>query len=332
MLFAILLGPFFFFNITKTRWLQIGTTVFRWTAILFMVSLACARIGSYSSPNPPPSPAPHPAMANFAKLPSLMGVAIYAFMCHHSLPGVLTPVDNKRHIYSWLMLPAYGSILFCYLLLAGTAVAAFENIHDLYTLNFVPSSSSESHPGILILILDYYLSLYPVLALSSTFPIIGTTLSNNMVALIRSIMSRLPASRAVAHPNRIARVQMVMRYCVPLFALIPPILLAMATNDIEFLVGITGAFMGGGIQFVFPVVLVYYSRKALSEHLSHLATVDQPVTDDVLDESTPLVLRTRSEHINPYRSPFYHQAWLWIVIIWMILCMVMVFLNKVHAF
>jgi len=52
------------------------------------------------------------------------------------------------------------------------------------------------------------------------------------------------------------------RQCVfPLLALIPPVAVAFATTDLEFLVGITGSYAGAGIQYVVPAFLVYCSRK-----------------------------------------------------------------------
>jgi hypothetical protein len=42
---------------------------------------------------------------------------------------------------------------------------------------------------------------------------------------------------------------------------IPPILIAFATQNVSFLVNITGAYGGVGIQWLIPTVLLYYSRK-----------------------------------------------------------------------
>ena len=47
----------------------------------------------------------------------------------------------------------------------------------------------------------------------------------------------------------------------PLLALIPPTAVAMVTNSLEFLVGITGSYAGAGIQYVVPAALVYYARQ-----------------------------------------------------------------------
>lgn len=40
----------------------------------------------------------HPPPADVTKLPQLFGVCVYSFMCHHSLPALITPVNEKRSI------------------------------------------------------------------------------------------------------------------------------------------------------------------------------------------------------------------------------------------
>ena len=42
--FVVLLGPFTFFNVTKTKYLQLATTILRWTAFTFMVALSIRRL------------------------------------------------------------------------------------------------------------------------------------------------------------------------------------------------------------------------------------------------------------------------------------------------
>lgn len=42
--FVVVVGPFAFWNVTKTKYLQIMTTFMRWAAFGFMVTLACIRL------------------------------------------------------------------------------------------------------------------------------------------------------------------------------------------------------------------------------------------------------------------------------------------------
>ena len=49
--------------------------------------------------------------------------------------------------------------------------------------------------------------------------------------------------------------------------MVPPVILAAFTDDLETLVGITGSYAGAGIQYVIPVALVYCSRKEISRQI-----------------------------------------------------------------
>lgn len=73
-------GPFGFFNVTKTKYLQIFTSLMRWLAFSAMVTLACLRLANGKIHHPP----------SFVVdgIPNMFGVCVYSFMCHHSLPSL----------------------------------------------------------------------------------------------------------------------------------------------------------------------------------------------------------------------------------------------------
>lgn len=77
----------------------------------------------------------HPSVVNISGLPNLFGVCVYSFMCHHSLPTLITPITKKKNIY-WLIFSAYILILGFYLLLSFTGSYTFDVLQDIYTLNF----------------------------------------------------------------------------------------------------------------------------------------------------------------------------------------------------
>ena len=76
-----------------------------------------------------------PKIMKIGGLPNLFGVAVYSFMCHHSLPSLVTPMSRKKNIY-WLLFADYGLILSFYLLLSFTGSYTFQKLKDIYTLNF----------------------------------------------------------------------------------------------------------------------------------------------------------------------------------------------------
>lgn len=77
ILFLLTVGPFTFLTISKTKYLQITTTLFRWTAFILMILLAILKISNEEGLRP--------EMVNFKQLPSLFGVAIYSFMVRNTV-------------------------------------------------------------------------------------------------------------------------------------------------------------------------------------------------------------------------------------------------------
>lgn len=285
--FVCSVGQFVFCNVTKTKYLQILTTLMRWLAFTIMVVLAVMRLVSSDSSNSsrPDRPAPSPFL--FLGLPNLFGVCVYSFMCHHSLPSLVTPISKKKYLSS-MVLADYTLILSFYMLLAFTGIFAFSEINDLYTLNFQPEQS-DSWAQFLVHI---FLSLFPVFTISTNFPIIALTLSNNLKALC------LREGRSYSYFTR--------HVMFPVLALLPPTCVAMATHSLELLVGVTGSYAGTGIQYVVPAALVYFGRKKTAEALG---------------------VGVENHHTSPFRSVY----WVVFVQIWAALCLIFVTWNHLAS-
>uniref|UniRef100_A0A672R1B7 Transmembrane protein 104 n=1 Tax=Sinocyclocheilus grahami TaxID=75366 RepID=A0A672R1B7_SINGR len=277
--FTLLLGPFTFFNAQKTKYLQILTSLMRWIAFTMMIILALIRIGKGHSEG-------HPSVAQISGVPNLFGVCVYSFMCQHSLPSLVTPISNKQRM-SALVMADYILILCFYSLLSLTAIFCFDSslLRDMYTLNFTDNCDVLSIP-----VLRYFLGLFPVFTISTNFPIIAVTLRNNWKTLFHRDGGTYP--------------WVVDRIVFPLITLVPPIIVAFCTHDLESLVGITGAYAGTGIQYIIPAFLVYFSRRHLEPVLGRDA-------------------------VNKHRSPFHHTFWVWFVILWATFCLMFVTANIV---
>ena len=87
--FVVTAAPFGFFNVTKTKYLQILTSLMRWLAFTAMVTLACIRLSNGNIY--------HPKSVAVDGIPNMFGVCVYSFMCHHSLPslGNLSSIIDK---------------------------------------------------------------------------------------------------------------------------------------------------------------------------------------------------------------------------------------------
>ncbi|CAB4054732.1 unnamed protein product [Lepeophtheirus salmonis] len=118
-----------------------------------------------------PEPKPDPPVFRNTRIKQSIGVSVYSFMCHHSLPSLVTPISNKSKLNTLLALD-YTLILGFYFLLAFTGIFAFNDLQELYTLNFPPNPND----GIFMEGVSYFLVLFPVLTLSTNYPIIAITL------------------------------------------------------------------------------------------------------------------------------------------------------------
>lgn len=278
--FITILGPFVFFNVQKTKYLQLLTSGMRWIAFSFMIIYAL-RILIISGPQNSPPP------VILVGIPGLFGVCVYSFMCHHSLPSLVAPITNKMNINRSLAVD-YILITTFYLLLAITGTFAFQHLDDLYTLDFSPRGNGfcSTTDNMLLLISEYYLAIFPVFTLSTSFPVIAITLKNNLQSLFLGSDN--------SSYNYFTR-----KILFPTLAIFPPYVIAMTTKNLSVLVGLTGSFAGVGIQYLMPTFLVYYARKKTS------AVIGLGVK-------------------NKFISPFAGQHWLSFVVIWASACMILV--------
>ncbi|KAH3869903.1 hypothetical protein DPMN_033077 [Dreissena polymorpha] len=230
----------------------------------------------------------HPSVATIGDVPNLFGVCVYAFMCHHSLPSLITPIRNKSKLYN-LLAADYLLILLFYVLVSFTGIYAFHEIDDLYTLNFSQLDACDESSFITrVKFIQYFFALFLVFTLSTHFPIISITLRNNL--------------KAICYNEKRPYTFLVDRIVCPLVALFPPFGIALATNKVEFLVGITGSSAGAGIQYIIPALLVFNARRQTAPSMA--------------DE-------------NVHRSPFRGYLWIIFVCVWAVLCMIFVTVNHI---
>ncbi|XP_023301919.2 transmembrane protein 104 homolog isoform X1 [Lucilia cuprina] len=281
--FTVIFGPFVAFSVQKTKYLQIITVIFRWCAFIFMISIALKLLITEGAKG-------HPVSMNIYGVPALFGACVYSFMCHHSLPSLLAPIRDKLAVRR-ILCADYIVICLFYILLAMTGIFAFERLQDLYTLNFIPDQTDDhSFKAELLVVIDYFLALFPVFTLSASFPIIAITLRNNLQTLFLD-MTRFESYNFF-----------VRRISFPLMAIVPPFTITYFTENLTSLVAFTGSYAGAGIQYIIPIALVYYARNTCRELLG-------------------------SGVVNDYQSPFRSIYWLAFVLMWALGCISLVTLN-----
>ena len=230
-----------------------------------------------------------PTAANISGFPELFGVTIYAFMCQHSIPGMITPMRNKRGV---LLLVAgdFALIIVFYILLTYTGVFAFKvsDMQELYSLDFFSPGEQ-----IALLILGTYIALFPVFTLSTNFPIISITLRENLKALFKTVFERW--LRGANFPF------VVDHIFFPLLTIIPPFAIAYATQQTDVLVSVTGSFPGVCVQYLIPVSLAFMGHSKLKKKYGC--------------------------YLNKHKSPLSHYVFLIAVLVWSAVSFVLILVD-----
>lgn len=237
--FIMLIGPFCFFNFQKTAYLQLFTMIMRNSAMLIMIMLTLFDISKGNH-----VPIDQLVLWDTEKAKELIGMTVFTFMCHHSIPSVIILLADKRKTLKVVLMDYIIVLVYCSTIVFAAIInKPPSEISPLYSLNFSNHS---------ITVLAKFLSLYPVFTLSSNFPLICITLRNNLMALV-------PGSKGLFFSQQI----------FTLVALMPPVVLAVFVHDVGQLVALTGSFAGLAIMFVTPGLLVLYSRDKLDKTVPH---------------------------------------------------------------
>lgn len=265
-------------------------------------------------------------------------------MCHHSLPSMLTPIDKKKNLTFWLMI-VYILVLFVYYLITMTGIFAFDEIEDVYTLNFVMNqcgltnaTNNIAKEEANIAFFNFFLPLYPVFTIFSSYTVIALTLINNLKIVLAFWVDAD---------------QTALKYTYPLIAIVPPLAVSIFTENVALIVSLVGAYTGSLIQYVFPTLLVYYSRRAIQvkylapyltkeekngqlspEH--QVATEASTQTDSKegkKSEKKKLKEWAKVEELyfasNAFASPFRSVGWVYGTGVWWVFSVIMVTIDQV---
>ena len=95
---------------------------------------------------------------------------------------------------------------------------------------------------------------------------------------------------------------MINRFGFPLLAIIPAILIAFVTTNVEALVSVTGSFPGVGVQYIIPVTLAIAAKSVIQKDLD-------------------------KKYGNKHRSPFSHMAFFIFVGVWTVVSVVLIIVD-----
>lgn len=305
--FIAILGPLTYAKLQKTKIIQIGTIILRWMAFLSMIGITIKIFVKNEAKG-------KPRAMDILNVPKLFGICVYSFMCHHSVPSIITPIRNKKRVFTAISID-YILVLSFYVIIALTAIFAFGDIQQVYTLNFqvdkCSNMNNNTNPAS-ISGFDIFLPTFPIFTLFSSYTILALTLINNMKVLVG-----FTDDMRYGH---------IIKYSMPLIAIIPPLVIALFTEDISSIVQYVGSYSGTLIQYVFPTLLAYYSRRYVKQEclIPYIKKRSRLEWLDLRMINIDQIYR----RINPFVSFFQSQFWIYLSIIWLIICIFLVTLDR----
>ena len=264
-------------------------------AFTMMISIATAKIIKGEVADPLPN------LTQVEGFPSLFGASIYAYMCQHSLPGMITPMRKKRGVFVIIGFD-FGMALTLYLLLNYTSAFHFTILCDLYTLNFImPFDSMGSVVDKTLAVVGYIIALIPVFTLGLNFPIISITLRENLKSLAELLIKLIFKKQ---HTKLFPWHWTVDRLLFPILVLVPSFAIAYGTWKIHLLVNITGSFPGVGVEYVIPVTLAFAGKYIITRKLN-------------------------IKYENKYKSPFSYIVFLVFILLWTGISVILIITNEI---
>ena len=215
--FAVVVLPFCFGNFQNTKYLQMVVIVVR---LVFFLAIIFS--SSYLMDKEPDAPIPLDDinLASVGGLPWMFGNAIFTFMIHHSVPGLLSPVDPSANATKAVAI-GYTVALALYLLMCSIAMFTFQGsafevgvlvascrsllshilwpitlvLQELYNDNFATLANYNMKW------MSDFLDAYPVLMVA-LYPLITITLRNNLQAFVSQFQADTVARREATRERR----------------------------------------------------------------------------------------------------------------------------------
>ncbi|CCI41091.1 unnamed protein product [Albugo candida] len=191
------------------------------------------------------------------------GPTLLALNCHYNMPDVLQPLYPKMFARD----TAFSALLISgtfYLLLGVLGALTFDQVNPLVSLmwsNYTgcgngwapcdPTHVSQLALKMLGVLAKFIILLFPVVNVTSTYPMVGLTIGDNLLSCI-------PKSLAAPLGPKVAR--NVSRLLVS----IPPLILAMVFKQLDFIfsiAGILGFLLGLTIPCWFQVIGSQYCQR-----------------------------------------------------------------------
>lgn len=253
-IFALIVTPIACMDLTEQVIIQAILCIFRFVAVglMFVTSVYTMYKTPYSpdtSPHNPPYIA-YTTLFDFSGFGMLFPTVVFAQLLHHSVPGLIQPVNKKQHVRKMFF---FGILTtFCLYTILGISTVLYfgKDVKPQITLHWKDYIGNSFHGGkspLWATIISYTVVLFPVIDIASAFPLNCVTLGNN-------IFSSLPNSMTDYQQSKLVKI-----LCRILSAL-PPIFLGCLWRKLDLIVKMGGT-LGFFIAFIIPAAIQISSRR-----------------------------------------------------------------------
>jgi hypothetical protein len=200
-------------------------------------------------------------------------VFAYAFILHQGIPTLTHPIREK-HLLRQLMVAMFSIATISYLSLGVVVPLWFQaNTQETCTLNWVPTAKEGSWP---VRALSYYLVLFPSIDVTSAYPLVVHTISNNIFTVL--------FCRDTSKKSKTPKLDFILHLFIKLVSAVIPIAAALLISNLVYVLkyaGLTGFF----ISFFFPTALQLSSTWKCSRVFSGLAGGERNGTPSLMQQN-----------------------------------------------
>ena len=205
------------------------------------------------------------------------------------MPQIITPIRDKSKIYGQIA-GLYFVVYMVYMIFTYTAMFALKDLAAMYSINFAPPKCTyQADLMTTTTFFQYFIAMYPIAASGTNALIVAIILRNNLKLCVRGDKPMHWIIEVVVFPT----VTLVTPFCV-----------AMATKNVDAVVGGIGGFLSIAVQFILPVCFVLCGRKVVKQELGDVK--------------------------NPMRSPLSSPIYCYIVLVFACLCELFVGYTYIH--
>jgi len=266
IVFAIIVVPLTCMELKEQISVQIFLSMSRVGMVFFMVG---SIVGSFNSSSPQfgyqSSSSGSSKLFNINKIYKIIPIAVFANIFHHSIPGLSSPVKDKKKL-GIIFASTFTFAIFAYstigILVAwyfGDAIKTSSNLnwtnYHAGTGHIDPDCNADNDNDCAwvnrawwVNIIAYFVICFPATDVISAFPLNGITLGN-------SLMGKYYGSRIREYEKKINVIR-IWR----LVGSVPPIFGAFFVRELGTITDYTG-ITGFAIAFVFPALLQIYSKR-----------------------------------------------------------------------